>query len=518
MPHKALSKLVPRRQVIAAFAVTAALALTACNPQSSATSDPVAKKENLSIAIMRQPGSLDPVALSEGSDSFLWSSIYDTLLVINAEGEIVPNAAKSFEYTDDGKTLTLKLRGDLLFSSGKVPTSKDVKFSLERLKATAGPGQFQVGNVVSVEAPDDATVVIKVKSPDPNLLRYLTTRAGIISDEATASNGSAQLDPVGSGPYTLDTARTTAGASYVLKRRADYWGAEAFPFAEVNLKVMADATATENALRSGQIDVSTIAPTSQESFQKQNFSFSKVDVTSIFQLLIADRAGTIQPALADVRVRQAINMAFDRKAIGEAALAGLGTPTSQLFFPFYPGWAEKLDSRYPYDPEAARKLLAEAGYADGFDVKMPSLVYTPTFEPLVTQALGDIGIRVTWNPIPPQETGKAITSASYPMVLWVDGVGPGASVINNHFTPQGFLNPFHVEDPKLAPLVAESATEIDPERQAAIYEKINTFAVENAWDAPLAFSGQLFAAAPGYKYVGTSPMNLSSLRVFAQAD
>ncbi|MCZ9880613.1 ABC transporter substrate-binding protein [Arthrobacter sp. B2a2-09] len=505
-----------RRQVVAGMLATTAFALTACSPKGGAASR-VAKKQDLSISIMQQPGSLDPVALSEGSDSFLWSSIYDTLLLTSAEGKIVPNAAKSFDYSKDGKTLTLTLREGLLFSNGKVPTSKDVKFSLERIKTTPGPGQFQALNIASVDAPDDATVVIKLTTPDPNLLRYLTARCGIISDAATARDASTKLNPVGSGPYTLDTAKTTAGATYVLKRRDDYWGAATFPFANVTLKVMADTTAVENALRSGQIDVSTIAPTSQESFKKQNFTFTKLDVTSVFQLLIADRAGTIQPALADLRVRKAINMAFDRDAIGKSALAGLGTPTSQLFFPFFPGSVKKLDSLYPHDPEGARKLLAEAGYANGFDVKMPSLVYTPTFEPLITQALADIGIRVTWNPIPPQETSKAITSASYPMILWVDGVSPGATIINSHFTPKGYLNPFHVEDPRLAPLVAESAITIDPDRQAAIYEKINTFAVENAWDAPLAFNGQLFAAAPGYKYVGTSPMNLSSLRVFAVA-
>lgn len=515
MQHNTLRPKRRRGRLALAVLTSATIALTACSAPAATSEE---APTTIDLAVMQQPGSLDPVELSEGSDAFLWSSIYDTLLLTDSEGEIVPNAAKSFEYSDDGTTLTLTLRDDLLFSTGEAPTSSDVKYGLDRIRSTPGAGQFQLSKVSDVQAPDDSTIVLTLSEPDPNLTRYLTMRAGIIADEDTVDDDSTQLNPVGSGPYTLNEEKSTAGSSYVLERRDDYWGADAFPFETVSVKVMADATATENALRSGQLDVSSIPPTSKEAFEKQGFSFTTVDVTAVFQLLIPDRDGTIQPALKDVRVRQAINMAFDRAAIAKSALAGLGTPTTQVFFPFFPGSVEELDSLYPYDPEKAKDLMAEAGYADGFSVTMPSLIYTPTFEPLVTQALADIGITVSWNPIPPQETTSAITSGSYPMVLWVDGVSPAAALIDNHFQADGFLNPLHVEDPELAPLVDEAMVTVDPDRQAELYEQINTYTVENAFDAPLAFSGQLFATAPGYKYVGTSPMNISSLRVFDVAD
>lgn len=515
MQHSPLRPKRRRASLVLALTASAALALTGCSASGETSGE---KPTTLNLAVMQQPGSLDPTELSEGSDGYLWSSIYDTLLVVSPEGEVVPNAAKSFEYSEDGLTLTLTLRDDLLFSDGEAPTSSDVKYGMDRIRNNPGAGQFQLANVSDVQTPDDATVVISLATPDPNLLRYLTMRSGVIADEETVDDESTQLNPVGSGPYTLNADKSTPGSSYVLERRDDYWGADAFPFETVSLKVMADGTATENALRSGQLDVSSIPPSSKEAFEKQGFTFSTLDVTAVFQLLIPDRAGTIQPALADVRVRKAINMAFDRAAIGESALAGLGTPTEQVFFPFFPGAIEELDGTYPYDVDAAKDLMAEAGYADGFSVTMPSLIYTPTFEPLVTQALADIGIAVSWNPIPPQETMTAVTSASYPMVLWVDGVSPAAAIIDNHWAADGFLNPFHVVDPELAPLVDEALVTVDPERQLELYEQINTYAVENALDAPLVFNGQLFATAPGYKYVGTSPMNISSLRVFAIAD
>lgn len=501
--------------VALAILVSTTLAVAGC---SAATPSGDEAPTTINLAVMQQPGSLDPVELSEGSDGFLWSSIYDTLLLLSPEGEIVPNAAESFEYSDDGLTLTLTLRDDLEFSNGDAVTSSDVKYGLDRIRNTPGPGQAQLGKVADVQAPDDATIVITLSTPDPTLTRNLTLRAGIIADEDTVDDESTQLNPVGSGPYTLNSEKSTPGSNYVLERRDDYWGADEFPFETISVKVMADGTATENALRSGQLDASSITPTSKEAFEKQGFSFSTVDVTAVFQLLIADRAGTIQPALADVRVRQAINMAFDRAAIGESALAGLGTPTEQVFFPFFPGGIEDLNGTYDYDIDAARELMAEAGYEDGFSVTMPSLIYTPTFEPLVTQALADIGITVSWNPIPPQETISAITSASYPMVLWVDGVSPAPALIDQHFTENGFLNPFHVVDPQLAPLVEEALVTIDPDRQTELYEEINTYAVENALDAPLVFNGQLFATAPGFKYVGTSAMNISSIRVYDVAD
>jgi peptide/nickel transport system substrate-binding protein len=488
------------RVVSASVAVATLLATAACSSPDTSAQQAPSRDQELSIAVQAQPASLDPAQLAEGQQSYIWASVFDTLLVLDKDGKIQPNAAESWKYSDDLRTLTLKLRGNLKFSTGDAVTSKDVVSTLERTRVTPGQQQPKLAKVTSVSAPDDSTVVIQLSSPEPSLLNYLAQATGVIGDAHTLSSDKTKLRPTGSGPYVLSDA-TVDGTEYVLERRDDYWNAAAFPFKTVKVKVIQDRTAQYNALQAGEVKAALIQAPQRKQAEGAGFTVKEVQATAALVLILADRKGELVPALTNVKVRQAINMAFDREQVVKALLNGVGKPTVQVFDPNGGAYDTKLEGTYGFDPEKARKLLSEAGYPQGFSMTMPSTVISQSFEPVITQALADIGIKVTWEPVPPQNTASSIASKKYPAVLWFYGLNSAGRQVGDMYVPEAFLNPFKWHDPEFDKLLQAVANEPDERVRDDLYKKVNDYTVEHALNAPIAYVGTLWATAPGVDFL-----------------
>ncbi|XVQ15026.1 ABC transporter substrate-binding protein [Spirillospora sp. CA-255316] len=492
-------------------AAAALLATAACGAGSQGSS---ADATTLSLAVQGAPNSLDPAQLVEGQQAYVWNSVYDTLLYADNKGRLQPNAATSWNYSDDARTLTLKLRQGMAFSSGAKVNAAAVKATLERSIATPGPNRFKFSSIASVQAPDDLTVVIKLKKPDGALLSSLSMAAGVIGDPATLNDPATKLTPVGSGPYVLDKAATVNGSTYVLKRRNDYWNAKAFPFETVKIRVIADRTATANALQAGELNAGTAEVNHLARLKAAGFGSTLVQAITTGNLVMVDREGEVLKPLGDVRVRKAINMAFDRPKIVQQLLRGAGKPTVQQFNPKGPAYDPALEQTYSYDPAGAKKLMAEAGYAGGFSVKMPSFIFTKPFEPTITQSLADIGIKVTWDPVPPQNNVAALSSKKYPMFFMLEGLNIAPVEVRLYAEPDGFRNTFGTEDPRLSKLLDQANREQDPARSADLYKKINAFLVQNAWNAPVFYVGANWVTKGGVTYLGDGSLTFQTIRAF----
>lgn len=475
----------PRRRrgvAFAAVALAATVGLSACAPSDSIG----APQEDavLSVAIGAAPPSLDPAQLDEGQGTFVWSSLYETLLFVDNDGVIQPGAAESYEYDADRTTLTLTLRDGLTFSNGDPVTSEDVVATLERTKATPGPQQSRFAGVESFTAEDDSTIVIELSAPDASFLNYLAQAAGVIGHAATIDDEDSALRPIGSGPYVFSDS-TIDGTTYVLERRDDYWNADAYPFQTFTVRVISDATALANALQTGEVLAGSVQAAQLPQVESAGLTTKEITSAATMMLLLADRGGQIQPALADVRVRQAINLAFDRKQIVDAVFSGFARETDQSFNLNGEAFNEEVLGTYSYDPDAARDLLAEAGYADGFTITMPSTVISTNFEPFITQALSDIGITVVWEPVPPANIASSVASGQYPVVLWLEGTNAAGREYANYFGPNAFLNPFKWQDPELTGLLDQVAQEGDDATRVELYREATAFTVEQALNAPI---------------------------------
>jgi peptide/nickel transport system substrate-binding protein len=219
--------------------------------------------------------------------------------------------------------------------------------------------------------------------------------------------------------------------------------------------------------------------------------------------------GKLLPALKDLRVRQAINMVFDREAIATKLLGPGSGPTNQLINPSSAAFNEDLLSETPFDVAKAKSLMAEAGYADGFAVTMPSTVVSTQVESTITQSLKEIGIDVTWEPVAFQDFYAKVYGGSYGMFYMVNGLSSFAATdINGGLS--GVYNPTGYSTPDLDALrkTADAASEAD---QPAAFEKVSEYLVDQAWAAPLLYSSGFWVAAKRVTYTSPTQYNLNLL-------
>ncbi|SDS82134.1 ABC transporter substrate-binding protein [Microterricola viridarii] len=505
--------------VLSAAVLTAALALTGCSPSAepmkpAASGAPVVVEKDLSLAAFSAPNSLDPAQLVDGQQMFVWSSVLDTLLRKDPDtGSTIPGAAEAWEYNSDGTELTLSLREGMTFSSGDPVNAEAVVKTLDRSRITPGNIQGRLSRIESVSATDDLTVVIKLTAFDPQLIDNLSSGPGAIGDPATMDQERTATDPIGSGPFILDVAKTVPGSSYVLTKRDEYWDAENVPFSTLTVKVIQDPTASFNALQSGEINASTVQSQMVSQLNPDDFTITENQAVATTILNILDRGGEKWPALGDQRVRQAINLAIDRKGIVKALYSGVGLETAQLPSPYGAIYDESLNKTYVYDPKAGRALVEEAGFA-GETFQIPSTFLTGTIEPVLSQAFTDIGLNLEWVTVPPQQAQSAARSGDYGLYFQILGFNSDAADIATTIAVDNVGNPRNYTDPTLDALFAEINSTVDFEEALPAYKELNEYVVDQALVAPVVFSGTTWATGDGISYVGKAN-TLSTIRQFA---
>ncbi len=378
-----------RRTALAAASLLAAgaLLLTACSgdstPTPSATGDPD-PDASVVIRLVLEPGNLD-IRETAGSalDQILVDNIYQGLVSRTPEQEIVPGLASDWTVSPDGLTYTFTLREGVTFHDGQELTPQDVVWSLTTRKETAEwRDSARLANVASVTA-EGQDVTLTLTEPDSSLLWNLTGRAGLILKEGdtvdyqTAANGT--------GPYVLD--EWLQGDSITFSRNEEYWGDEA-PVAEVVFDYIPTNQAALNAALAGEVDVLTGFDANLKDQIEADGDFTLELGKSTDKGTLAFNQAPGSP-LADVRVRQAIRQAIDHDAIIEAAASGQTQygPIPELD----PGY-EDLSDVAPFDPEASRALLEEAGAEDlSLTLTIPNF-YSTTIPQILVSNLDEVGI------------------------------------------------------------------------------------------------------------------------------
>jgi peptide/nickel transport system substrate-binding protein len=301
--------------------------------------------------------------------------------------------------------------------------------------------------VESVEALSDTEVAVHLSQPSNAWLFDIATPIGAIFTP-TGVDDLANA-PVGTGPYEVSS--WTQGESLVLDTRDDYWG-DAPGVEQVTLKYLADATATTNALRTGDVDaiVNLQAPELVSTFEEDP-AFEVVSGTSSGEISLSLN-NRIAP-FDDVRVRQAVLHAIDRQAIIDTAWNGYGSLTATYVTPLEPYYVD-LNDAYEYDPEKAKDLLAEAG-AENLDItfKVPTRPYAQAVSEIVVSQLAEVGInaKIESSEFPAVWLDDVFTNHNYQMttVLAVEARDL-LTVFNN---PDYYIG---YDNSKLAPIAAEA--------------------------------------------------------------
>lgn len=433
---------------------------------------------------------LDPHLTNATASYRVLEHVYSGLLRFNEKLEIQPDLATEYTATDP-TTYTFKLRKGVKFHNGRELKAEDVKYSLNRIKdpATASPRAGQFEAVTSIETPDDATVVIKLKNPFAPLLSTLADVTNVIvaKEVVEANGGKMDKVAVGTGPFKL--VEYVPNTRLRLEKNPDYFVAGKPYLDGITFQPIPDDTARSTAVRTGAVDMVEYAPPKDLTLLKGD---SKIAVAGDGNNNVRFLAfNTKVKPFDNPKVRQAIAWAVDRGPVLEAAINGAGTPlTGGPFLPsFWPGLQQPI---YKQDLNKAKALLAEAGYPTGFKAKLKN---TPTYSFLgnagivVQEQLKAIGIEfeivsLEWSVFLKDYLGKDFEAAVSGFSGFVD---PHRDLDGTFVT--GRQNNFmSYSNPDFDKLIAQAATISDQGERAKLYQQAQTLL---ATDAPMVF---LYAA------------------------
>lgn len=471
------------------------LLLTGCGTSSSDPGNGAVGNgaAELKIGSGFEPSSFDPAQAQEGMYIPFYQAAYDTLIKRDPDGSLSPMLATKWTYNSSNTKLTLALREDVKFSDGTRFDSSAVKANLEHFKAANGPMVVTAGAITSIETPDPATAVINLNAPDPALLISLSNAAGLMGSPKALSTDGIKSAPVGSGPYTLAKNDSVVGSRYVFTRNASYWGKQ-LPYEKISFIILGDETARLNALKSGQVNAALLT-------QAANVSDAQSAGLKLYPaelewtgLAFFDRDGKTNPAFGDVRVRQALAYAIDKKQLLNKVLLGQGTLTSQIFGSKNPAYDESLNGAWDYNPDKARKLLADAGYANNLTVDLPiSPTFDPTLYTLITQQWADIGVKVHRVEYGPGQHLPALLAGKHGMT-YTQFNQPGLwTEISQWIQPKATWNMFHTENSTVTGLIQKIQTGSEQD-QAKYGKELNKFLVDNAWFTPFYRKSSLYFA------------------------
>ena len=331
---------------------------------------------------------LDPHAQNEGPTTQVSRQVYEALVQRGLDMKIGPALAKSWKATDPN-TWIFTLREDVKFSDGSAMTSNDVVFSVLRAKQRTSDFKEYISTISGVEAIGDYSVKIITSKPNPILLNQLSNifiMSKAWSEENFAMSPQnwdagqetySATNALGTGPFKITLREPNTKT--VFKRNKHWWGEMTDKkVTQIELLPIKNAATRVAALLSGEIDIVTDAPV-QDLARIGSSSAHKVESTAQMRTIFlgmdqaADKlrtGNTGDNPFKKKEVRQALYQAIDIEAIKKKVMRGLSEPAGIITFPGVNGYTTDLDKRLPYDVSAAKKLLADAGYPNGFDVEL----------------------------------------------------------------------------------------------------------------------------------------------------
>ena len=469
--------------------VSALVAVAACSGTSNpATTSRTSTKSTITVGVTQEPTTLDVTAQATAAIAEdLRDNVYEGLVRIDPAGKVLPQLAKSWDVSSDGKVFTFHLV-TATFHDGTSFTADDVKFSYDRARSPstvpANPHADYWAPVQSVDVVDARTVKVTLKQFSDSFLFHMAQGSASIVSKSThlvsttppATNLAA--DPVGTGPFKFDS--WNRGASLTLVRNDDYWGQKA-PLQKVVFKYITDPNAMNNALLAGDIDViSGVTGPEQLGSLSSNASLKVQEGKPTGKIMVAmnNAAGPTK----DVRVRQAISYAIDKKAFIDGIEQGHAVPIGSHSVPndSEPYYVD-LSGAYKQDKQKARQLLADAGYPSGLTLRISLIpfAYARRGGEILASQLQDVGIKLQ------------VQDVEFP--LWLDQVFTKHNydlTIINHVEPRdigNYGNPKYYwgyDNPQVRALLQQADAEQDTAKRNALYaqvqRQISSDAV-NAW-------------------------------------
>lgn len=448
--------------------------------------------------------SLNPAKMGNGEATILGSIAYATITHQNPDGSIGPGLAASWHYVGSGnREFEFTLRKNARFADGTPVNAAAVKSWLDYFNHGSSSLAAALGKLDSVETVGDWTVRLHLGVANPIVPQVLSeayTWGMVASPGAVAQPATLDTMPAGAGPYKLDQSATVVGDHYVFVPSQNYYDQGAIKFKKVTVRIIPDPATMLQSLKTGQIDVAEGDFTTVGNAQSAGFQVVHAP-ESTAGLTLLDLAGKTTPALADPRVRQALNYALDRDTITKSLFGNYAQPTSE--FVTSDGFDPGFQNYYTYDPEKAKKLLADAGYSHGF-----------SFDAITSSAAGNLGapltrviakylssVGVTLNVRANEATLISDFSSKKYASIYIGQNNPMWLVYQFYFAPMGAFNQHSWADKRLDQMLQAAATMNEGSSQ---WRDMSRYAVTQGLFLPVATGERLWFVSPHIGGVETS--------------
>jgi len=507
-------RIVPLRRALGAVVLAVALAT------------PVAAQE-LKIAVAADVTSIDPHFFNLFPNNNIAEHIFDKLVQMDADSRMIPGLATTWK-TVDATTWEFKLRKGVKFHDGSELTAEDVAYSIDRVaQIPNSPGPFVAYTkaIVQKQIVDPYTIRFKTAAPHPLMPNDLST-IYIVSKKAATGLSTEDFNSgkatVGSGRFKF--VRYVNGDRVELARNDAYWG-DKVPYEKVTFRIIKNEASRVAALLSGDVDAIEQPPiadlprlkadpkftiTSKISHRVIYYNFDHLERSSPF-VTGKDGKPLAKNPFLDLRVRKAISKAINRQAIAERVMEGQATPAGQLvsdkLFGNVPGMKAE-----PYDPDGAKKLLAEAGYPDGFNLTIHGpagrYVNDEKIVQAVAQMLTRIGIvsKVETAPMAPYSSRASKQEFSFHMVGWGASTGEASSPLRsllatfNRDKGLGAVNWGRYSNPKVDYVIEQALQQVDDENRRAMLQQATKLSMDDLGIMTVHFQYTIWATKKNVAY------------------
>ncbi len=472
----------------------------------------------LKIGLASEPTSIDPNYHNLGPNSAMAYHVFDRLVHQDRTQRLVPGLAESWRALDD-VTWEFKLRNNVRFHDGTPFTAEDVKYTIERIpKIPNSPSSYAsfVKPIMVVEIIDPHTIHLKTAEAFPLLDTFLSTFSIVCKKTAErflAKNPGISEDihsikssyynsgelANGTGPYRF--VEWVHGDRIVLAANPSYWGGKA-RWDHVTMKPIANGSSRVAALLAGDVDmIEKVPPTDVEKLKDEptlalstgtsnRVIYIHLDSDRDQSPFITDSDGKPMATnpLKDVRVRKAISMAINREAIVDRLMAGLGTPAGQFLPAGFYGVSPNMPA-IKYDPDGARKLLAEAGWEKGFGMTIHATNDRDPNDARNAQAVGQflaqIGIRTKVETLTKSIFFPSASKLTYSFMMmgWGSSTGePGSSLgklLHTYDKPRswGTANRGRFSDPKFDEMIETAMATVDSKQREKLLQQATEYVI-----------------------------------------
>ena len=524
-----------KRLIVAAFAITGAIALVGCGGGSKS-----AKKVSgkiLTIEMGPEVESIDPALNTTNDGANYLTYLFDNLLRTDKDGKVVPSLAQKYEVSDDGLTWTFHLRDGLKWSDGSDFTANDFVYSWQRMvdpdvaapyaetvlgmvegydeaigKPDENGNQTTTPDVtkLKVEAPDDKTFVVHMSHPTPYFDKLATFAAlsPVKKDVVEAKPDGWTLDPktyISTGPFKL--AEWKSGSYLMLEKNENYWNKDAVKLDGIKCLLMEDQNAAFSAYEAGDALMIKDIPTQEiTTLQKRPDYRLDPQIGTYF----IDLNNTLDE-FKDAKVRQALSLALDRKYISETITAGTYTPAKGFVPQGVSDWDGSSWYDHLTDPSVyinvddyqgnlakAKELLKEAGHENG--AGLPTIVYSTNDQSYhkkiaeyLQQVWGELGVKVEVNIVEWKSFTPQRRSGNYQAARdgWVMDYNDPSNILQLTSTGNG-NNSSKYSNPEYDALLEKAANEADPQTRFGYFHQAEEMLMRDMGVTPLLYYNEMY--------------------------